>query len=57
MNRKDLAPEYQPLGQKIEKPKPERKDYPAPGTDPDYFIYVGKDGKWYTSIPFNEAAK
>ena len=52
--RGDQAPEFVPLGNKIEKPKPAEPVYrPDPDADPDHCIEIGPDGKRRTNDPRN----
>lgn len=56
--RGDCAPEFVPLGRKIEKPNPAALGpKPAPGIDPGKHIQVDEQGRLSTNIPANEIAK
>lgn len=50
--RGDMAPEFEPLGRKVERkaePAPAKKRAPDP--PPAWGIRIGPDGKWHTDIP------
>lgn len=56
--RGDLAPEFQPLGRKLERPAPKpASHHPAPDVPAEKCIEVGPDGKWFTNDPRNGAVK